>query len=629
MIEFRLDNTPLVVGRNTSVKLRWVNPAVKFDEIPSDAGLGIDIGVNVHTKHIFGNPERFEKYNAGNNREFPNFEIRFSGMLLHAGTFIITNADNVNYTGWVRGNVANIGKAEREKYINENERFDTEIPFVNKIAYTPSTDAFCFPKIYNPDFFSKIGASLKAKRMIDDPKNPGTEIEEEYDTTALTYWFLKTTNGIINSLDQFHFINNPDALFKIYNLIEKVEPKVNAVVPMFYLNYILEEILKSHHYKIVDNFLKDDPQFHHLCLYNNHDITINEPINISQEIMWDAIDFGDYILAGGYEFYGSEFEAIHRKTLAGVKIKAKNHLPKSKLSDFLLGIQNYLNIIFFFKRDNTVNIIDRESILTNSSYSLDQYFIEQWALNEKKNVAIKFSMEHDNDDLIFNELYTDLSDRFEDILGPVVNWEALAAITDPQPGNIRYVMDQNVYAEYGWAVKTLTDPETWEDVSINKLGWEIISIGYQPGFYNYGMDEQEEIKTVFSTLTLTAGLKTRQPGSMDYKKFRVSGFSPRLIYDTLSHYQYKNLDWNHYMEGIFFNGDFGLIATRYKNWAPFLANRLPVFGKFQLPLNILYYVIDNIFRKYQTRKGEFIIETMETEFKGNRIGPTEIQGYKA
>ncbi len=55
---------------------------------------------------------------------------------------------------------------------------------------------------------------------------------------------------------------------------------------------------------------------------------------------------------------------------------------------------------------------------------------------------------------------------------------------------------------------------------------------------------------------------------------------------------------------------------------------MPVEGDFNLPLNVLYYVINNITNKFKTQEGEFIIEEMEVEFGLHVIGKTHIKGYK-
>ena len=72
----------------------------------------------------------------------------------------------------------------------------------------------------------------------------------------------------------------------------------------------------------------------------------------------------------------------------------------------------------------------------------------------------------------------------------------------------------------------------------------------------------------------------------------------------------------------------GLLKKRWANWARFWSSRLPVECEAMLPLNVIDYVISNIPYKFRSREGEFIIEEMECEFGLNKIGNTQIKGYK-
>jgi hypothetical protein len=79
---------------------------------------------------------------------------------------------------------------------------------------------------------------------------------------------------------------------------------------------------------------------------------------------------------------------------------------------------------------------------------------------------------------------------------------------------------------------------------------------------------------------------------------------------------------------FFWEGDGGLFKQRWKTWADFWKKRLPIEAEFDLPLNVLSFCADNIWSKFRTEKGEFIIEEMETTFGLHSIGTTRIKGYK-
>ena len=96
---------------------------------------------------------------------------------------------------------------------------------------------------------------------------------------------------------------------------------------------------------------------------------------------------------------------------------------------------------------------------------------------------------------------------------------------------------------------------------------------------------------------------------------------------------YNNFSLRLVSGNIFFypdawEGDTGLFKRRWERWARFWKNRLAVTAEFNLPLNMISYLTDNITGKFRTREGEFIIEEMECEFGMNQIGKTVIRGYK-
>jgi hypothetical protein len=405
---------------------------------------------------------------------------------------------------------------------------------------------------------------------------------------------------------------------------------VYPVSPCFYLKYVFDELLKQYGFyittenyfslKIGEYTIQD-----YFVLYNNYDITTTyfQTLAGAEYMYWGK--YGDSTDPMGF---GYKISHIKRMAVSNRNFRISNHIPRIKLADFLLGIQNLLNIVFVFRSNKTIEIVRREDILLGESFDLDKYFVGEWSLGEKRQSSLKFLMEHDGNDGIFSERYTDLSDRLKDLGEPVEGWSDLAAISVATVGEIRYLTGQGVYCEYKWLTKTETDPDTKEDVETQYLGWEEISIKLQPGWINYGEEEVEEIKTLFSTVFSPPGVlgmdftgHVSQKGNSDDKRNTFNNFSPRIIYDLGgANALISSLEWDKAEQGI--------LDRRYKYWGPFWANRLPVEGSFHLPLNVLYYVVNNIYGKFRTRHGEFIIESMEAEFKGDIVGKTYVTGYK-
>jgi len=79
---------------------------------------------------------------------------------------------------------------------------------------------------------------------------------------------------------------------------------------------------------------------------------------------------------------------------------------------------------------------------------------------------------------------------------------------------------------------------------------------------------------------------------------------------------------------MFWEGESGLFERRWKKWARFWAHRLPVEGEFDLPLNVLFMVVENIYLPFREDKGAFVIEELEVEIGLNMVGKTKIKGFK-
>ena len=624
MLTFTINNKPLALDTSTSVRISWNNPACFFDSIPGDAALGISIKVNEINRAMLGNPERFEKRNTGSSREIPGFQIRYSGVLLLSGTLIIQNASATEYSGWGRSNVGNLGKEHREKYIYDSPAFNQPVTFVNKNNYNPDTDHYGCPEIYNPDFFKDKGRRGPYSRMILNPEwyHGSTEpqlIKQDYETEIIGKGFENYAYSRVNERNIDNTIKLGTFLLGSIDLLDSLP--VTVVSPMLFLNYVIESLLRDAHFYISNNAIANNPDLKKLIIYNNFDITrmgfsaisnipFNNPFFDGQALQSHTIKI-DYV----FRDYNETF-------------KYRDLLPKLKLKDFILGIQNSLNVCFQFLKHGKVNIIDRESIVTGSVIDINQYMVKEWDMGEKQDVTLKFEFTHDTDDTIFQERWEDIDDRRTDEKEPVETIAALDQIINLTIGEIRFVKLNNVYMQYAWTQQITINPKNGKEETTDHLGWTYLAGNFQNAFFNRGTEKEETIKTPFSTLmeNIFGQLpETQQPGNLKSIKFAYQNFSPRLLFyngNNQGSFETPNisLDWE--------KAGTGLLTTRWPKWARFWCNRIPVAREADLPLNMLDYIARNITSKFRSREGEFIIETMETEFGLNSIGTTKITGYK-
>jgi len=648
MLTLTLNSQVIPIPSDFSMRLTWKSPVVDFEKIPSGYGLGLSIPINEHTSLIFGRSERFTKYRIGNDQKFPGFEVRFGGLLLMAGTLTINGVSKGVYDATLIDQVGVLGEREQERDILEFAEFAEEIAWENSANFSPDTHPYCCFPVKNPEFFKDKGLmDERVKQQLNE--ETGETEDVTYDCEILRYVFDKTVDSMVNAPNPFGFgiwCKTGDISLAIDRThkpqIKEYEAgDLTVVSPFFFLNHVIAKALKANSIFMKSNFLDTDADLRTLCIYNNFDMTLNtfDLSFVGGEYEWTANIYDDLFEGRTPPPAGEQtYKSLGKRIVAYKRdytkpIVPKNHLPKMKLGDLLLSTQNLTNSCFHILPNNTVNVYSRDQIIAGAAIDLDSYFMAPWQLGEKKNAALKFTWEHDKQDLVFGERFTDLSDRISDIKTPVDNWAALQLLIDSVEGEIRFLIQDNVYAEYRWISQTKYDEDTHKEQTTDVLGWQEISIGYQNGWYKYGREEVEEIKTSWSTLSgkyydvvvAKRGLLAKQQGNMNSWKAPQKAFSPRLMLyngdNSGSNESFTMaLDWE--------KTDKGILAKFWKLWNPFWANRLPITGEFDLPVNMLRHLIYNICSKYRTREGEFLIEEMSCDIFIDRIGTTEIKGFK-
>lgn len=603
MLTLHYNGNTIPTGSGFSLRLTWKNPACFSDEIPAPAGLGIDIPVNQWSRMYFGNPERFERYNSGNDRNFPGFEVRFNGVLLMSGTLKITGASPENYSGWLQSDLGVLGEAQRDKNISELDWDpDGDRTFENKLYYDDFTDDYYPCPVVNGAFWNGKGSEIAVKIKYTDEDGEEHEVNDKI--TKLTQ----------NFRDNFERIINRTGAGGVDLLGENEDGAGCVVSPYLYLRKFLDMLFKLNGFFIDHNDMVPEiglclEQF--LLIYNNFNIM---EATLTKE--WQTLT----------TYYSEENETREEtvEVITGTAwdlgpFKYSELVPHYSLKDILVGLQNYLNYTFVFKPLNKVDILDRNLIPDSLAFDLDDYFLGTWQMGERKDVTLKFVNDFDEEDRMFGQEYHDLTDRRAEFKEAVETKDDLLALSSPVLGELRLVKDENKIYEYRWLVFVSEDILKNEDQK-DAMGWEFVSSGPQP--YLYGTAEEiEDIKSCFSTLQLSDEKYMHvvlQQGNLRQMKSTFVGFSPRLI----------NSGEFFYPAALTWDGDAGLFKTRWEKWARFWKNRLPVEGSFSLPLNVIYYVTNNIAGKFRTRHGEFIIESMETEFGSDMVGTTKITGFK-
>jgi hypothetical protein len=455
-------------------------------------------------------------------------------------------------------------------------------------------------RIYNPGFWDGIGR---------ESPTPVSALDEngKWITSKVTQSVLKTA-----AFKNYQNYINPQISAPLWPILGGA-----VVTPFLHLRYVLKESLRMNKWFIGRNdMLIAENGFWsgmmNAMIYNNFNI-IDMRVLIAP----------DYIYPWDPELNTSVTVEIGKITEVFWELMFFNYadlLPKISMKDFLLGLQNSTNYIFFFKNDSTVDIIDRNGILNEPSIDINQYLVGDFDIGEQKNVRLKFTPEYDKDDKLFGSGFEDLTDRLSDFKEPVANKNELLSIAQPAFGELRMVIEENRIYEYTWVVVDNPNHNRQED-QIDTIGWKFVTTGPQPFIFG-SADEVEEIKTEVSMLQNREGVlgsfmhQVNQRGNLGSMRRSYSDFSLRVFSSGLNSPRF------------FWEGELGLFEKRWKTWARFWKTRLPFEAEFDLPLNALSFCADNIYSKFRTDKGEFVIEEMETTFGLNSISTTRIKGYK-
>jgi hypothetical protein len=596
MITAHLGTDQLDLSDDFSIEIVQVSQLFNFDKLKGSYIASISFPPTERNQNRFNHPNRFELRRNG-AKIYEDVVLRSDGFLLIRGTLELTD----QFSGNIYGEVGVIAASQQEKFITDAD-LPTAQTFNNKTSFDPATDDYCAPFIQNPDFFKDIGPT-KVSHMYYDRNEP--TIEE-----TLFQFYHRMLAASVNYRSGGTVLLTTDSLLMALKEVDECHSnlRINVVTPMLYLFPAIEQILKTLHFFFDSSDISTDNDLMHLCIYNNKSIVdyLFETVETQEEIDDPYMNvIQPQILV---EYCNQQLSTFNYSDL----------LPRISLKEFLVSIQNLLNIAFVFYSNKKYKIVDREYVLFGHAIDDDVYFTETWKLKGKKSSIIKFITEHDSNDFYFSSFYQDLSERESDFGADVANWEALLAITTPTLGELRRVIANHSIYEYNTGTVTTQNGD-----EIQVVQWFFISLDFQPLKYNQvdGATETLEVKTTASTVAYSNSGNVKQIGRCNLRKDTEAGFSLRLVFDESN--VGKNNTSNYMLNWRYDNN---LLETRWKNTAKWLANREAVEGYFRFPINV--YANYDINTKHRTRAGEFIIDRMVTKFSHAGIGETKIEGWK-
>ena len=582
MITASVNGQALNLPLDFSFDLIRESQLTKHDNIKGDCIPSVSFPDTPRNRAVLQNPDLFELKRSG-LKEFPNFEMLSEGFNLIRGTLVLNNG----LSGFVRGTVGNISSQNADKLITDYD-LPVNQTFANKTSYNPDDDLYDCPTIFNKDFFKDL---TQTKIW---PIDQDTEVE----LTVLQ----RCHNGRtfqVNAKDQSLVEVTTDEIMLTHPYV--IQWPTNVISPFLFLFNIVRILLVKNNIHLIKNDIANNQDLNKLLLYNNYNA------------MFYDIGYGTTVV--GQNTYRVNY--IYQ-SLGTFNIK--DLLPPVSIKNFILGLQNLINICVVFNDNGTAEIIDREAVTEKIPVSLDAYLTGKLELGEKKNVELHFSMNHDNGDALFGTYYQDLSDREADFADDVSTMAELEAITDPPVGQLRRVTQVNRIYEY--RLGNVIDPDTQAETEVTM--WFFTSVDFQKYKYNReaGVTKDvEEIITSFSTLSDKNSSNTMQLGRCNLRRNEEATFTPRVFFNQSGYG--KNNTANYYLN---WRGTNNLIDTRWKKWAKFWANREAATGYFRFPAYMLQNFNLNI--PYSTRQGSFIVDRMVTRISHAGIGETKMEIFK-
>lgn len=592
MITASVNGQSLNLPLDFSFDLIRESQLTKHDKIKGDCVPEVVFPDTPRNRAVLQNPALFELKRNG-VKEFQNFELKADGFDMIRGTLVLNNG----LGGFVRGTIGNISAKNAKKLITDYN-LPTNKTFINKTSYSPDTDDYDCPTIINNDFFKDI---TQVYTLI----VPGTE--QVYENTKMQryhrnrgYMVNYKNSGLVEISDDILHLeyHNPDA-------------STNAVTPFLYLFNTIKLLLQKNNIYLNTNELAQNQDLSKILIYNNLSLIEFTPINAD----FTTVQYGDVFFESMVVCH-----IINWLTQSLGNFNYKDLLPPVTLRDFILGIQNLLNIAIVFNDNGTADIIDREAVVEKAPVDIDKYFTGIWELGEKKNVELHFTMQHDNNDAYFGSYYHDLTDREADFGDDLAIFAELEAIQNPVQGELRRVLSENRIYEY--KTETVVGSQTQKQYDVTR--WVFASIDFQKYKYNReeGVDKEvEEINTTFSTLADKNNSHVLQLGRCNLRRNQEATFTPRVFFNVEGYG--KNNTSNYYLN---WRGDKNLIDTRWKKWAKFWANRESATGYFRLPAYMLQNFNMNV--PYKTRQGTFLIDRMVTRITHAGIGETKMEVFK-
>lgn len=598
LAEVIINNIHVDLSDDFSITVEKNSRLTQFEEIVDAWAYNISFPRTEKNEAAFEHAERFQKRWEG-WQEY-SFVFYYNGRLILNGK-IKAKYRGGKYEGYAYGTFGTIAAGYAGKEVKEVLNVD-DLTFINKAEYQPA-EPYCLFPVMNPGFYDGRGLEAEVK---DQDGNTVT-----IETRAAQ--FIQKELG-----KQNRFNSNTNSFVQPVGQANKLA----VISPFLFCSYLYRSLMESLDVVVRESVFETDPLLQRACFYTSYDIS---EINLLESEVVEIRNMGLAL----YVFFTSKYytERNYYRYVPASFSPAKLLPDEWTVKDYLLGIQNMLNVIFDFSAiTNEVRIRDREAIFSGAARDLNDKLAEMPELepDEERKLIIDFAK--DDNDEIWRDFYTDIDDRkWEDYKGEAATTSGLANLTDMEIGDFYFVLDENQYREYRTEEIDI-GPDEKEEVT----DWYPLSIYGHPQTVGRG---SEEIK-IESKFGVVSGWPNESgnmklPGNSDWFADNVYKFVPRVMfYQGLVNGEPRGdalgglLD----MQWKLLTSTNDLYSVRWQNTAEAIQRGVPGMARFNFD-EADFQALD-LNEKHRIDQGEFIIEKCNTTFFANHMGVTEAQILK-
>ncbi|MBC8489081.1 MAG: hypothetical protein H8D45_23920, partial [Bacteroidetes bacterium] len=476
------------------------------------------------------------------------FEGLFKGLKLFEG--------NLKYIGGknsINSNI-NIGK---DGFLNPSSKYYLDEVNYGKLTFIDQAAALTYFNDNVNKFYPDTDFALPYIRGITDSYLPaGTSGYHHKDD--LNYW---------------------DQTLNTYVLDDSGDKGI--IVPHLFLRFILDKLFLESGYSYDDKVFSVDNDFKKLILFNVYNANNGIP-NID-----------------GKPGYDSDI----------TNLVYNNHVPRVLITDFITGLQNLLNVRFFFNHKNKhVSIISANDILDSTDYiDITSKIHSKYELNLNKKNGFIIRSTPDSADSYF-ALKVEIENNYLKMYGGAV--ENISDLPETYIGYLYYYV-LSVDKFYGWSPST----EAWYQTTFN-----LITKFFVP-------PEDYKIESIISTLHGLELYPYNQHGNpaIDYRDITARIIFYLGLVDVAGEYfPYSFYESGNY--SLLYPKSTGLYQMHWKKYIDFMLDPKAI------KINVLLSASDisnfDISKKYRINGIDYLIKNIKIPVTEKAILPATMECYK-